>query len=52
MSNIQNAGIKRKKLIKFMKKLFLVMTLPMFLFLQNALGEVTFPEGTTIAFRS
>ena len=28
-----------------MKKLFLVMTLPMFLFLQNALGEVTLPEG-------
>ena len=28
-----------------MKKFLLVMTLPMFLLLQNALGEVTLPEG-------
>ena len=28
-----------------MKKFVLVMTLPMFLLLQNALGEVTLPEG-------
>ena len=28
-----------------MKKVFLVMTLPIFLWLQNALGEVTLPEG-------
>ena len=28
-----------------MKKLFLVMTLPIFLYFQNVLGEVTFPEG-------
>lgn len=28
-----------------MKSFFLIMTLPIFIFLQNALGEVTLPEG-------